>query len=151
MRTDGQRGCFLNLPSQNNQDIIVDDINYSNGGFSSITMNGQEVYKFAVREVPLIIDKLFKKTNYSSEKIDMMNIVTFLLGNVLITDNIIIIITIIKHHCYFFWLMLTIKHHHYHHDHHDYHHHHHDYHLTHYLGMQSPLCLCELDSLLRGF
>ena len=27
-------------------------------------MNGQEVYKFAVREVPLIIDKLFKKTNY---------------------------------------------------------------------------------------
>ena len=62
MRTDGQRGCFLNLPSQNNQDAIVDNINYSNGGFSSITMNGQEVYKFAVREVPLIIDNLFKKT-----------------------------------------------------------------------------------------
>ena len=72
MRTDGQRGCFLNLSSQKNQDAIVDNINYSTGGFSSITMNGQEVYKFAVREVPLIIDSLFKKTNFSSEKIDWL-------------------------------------------------------------------------------
>ena len=72
MRTDGQRGCFLNLPSQNKQDVIVDNIKYSNSGFSSITMNGQEVYKFAVKEVPLIIENLFKKTNFSSEKIDWL-------------------------------------------------------------------------------
>ncbi len=72
MKTDGQRGCFLNLPSQNNQEPIIENINYSAGGFSSITMNGQEVYKFAVREVPLIIDNLFKKTNYSSERIDWL-------------------------------------------------------------------------------
>ena len=72
MKTDGAKRLFLNLPSQNNQDSIVDNINYSNGGFSSIQMNGQEVYKFAVREVPLIIDNLFKKTNYSSEKIDWL-------------------------------------------------------------------------------
>ena len=55
MKTDGKRGSFLNLPSQNKQDLIFDNINYLNGGFSSIQMNGQEVYKFAVREVPLII------------------------------------------------------------------------------------------------
>ena len=72
MKTDGQRGCFLNLPSQNKQDVIVDNIKYSNSGFSSITMNGQEVYKFAVKEVPLIIENLFKKTNFSSEKIDWL-------------------------------------------------------------------------------
>ncbi len=72
MRTDGQRGSFLNLPSQNNQDLIIDDINFSSGGFSSIKMNGQEVYKFAVREVPLIIDNLFKKTNFNSEKINWL-------------------------------------------------------------------------------
>ena len=35
-------------------------------------MNGQEVYKFAVREVPLIIDNLLKKHNYSSEKVDWL-------------------------------------------------------------------------------
>jgi len=72
MRTDGKRGCFLNLSSQINRDVIVDNINYSTGGFSSITMNGQEVYKFAVREVPLIIDNLFKKTNFNSEKINWL-------------------------------------------------------------------------------
>ncbi len=72
MRSDGQRGSFLNLPSQNNQDLIINNINYSSGGFSTIEMNGQEVYKFAVREVPLIIENLFKKTNFNSEKIDWL-------------------------------------------------------------------------------
>ena len=58
MRTDGQRGSFLNLPSNNKKDCIIDKIEYSSGGFSPIQMNGQEVYKFAVREVPLIIKDL---------------------------------------------------------------------------------------------
>ena len=35
-------------------------------------MNGQEVYKFAVREVPIIIDNLLKKNKYSSEKVDWL-------------------------------------------------------------------------------
>ena len=35
-------------------------------------MNGQEVYKFAVREVPLILHKLFRKTNFSSDEIDWL-------------------------------------------------------------------------------
>ena len=72
MRTDGQRGSFLNLPSNNNQDLIIENIEYSSGGFSTIEMNGQEVYKFAVREVPLIIENLFKKTNFNSEKINWL-------------------------------------------------------------------------------
>ena len=72
MRTDGQRGSFLNLPSKNKKDSIIDKIEYSSGGFSPIQMNGQEVYKFAVREVPLIIKDLFKKTNYNSDKVDWL-------------------------------------------------------------------------------
>jgi len=48
MRTDGGRGSFLNLPSTNNKDSIVDEIDFLSGGFSPIHMNGQEVYKFAV-------------------------------------------------------------------------------------------------------
>ena len=35
-------------------------------------MNGQEVYKFAVKEVPIILQKLFSKTDYSSESIDWL-------------------------------------------------------------------------------
>jgi len=72
MRTDGGRGSFLNLPSKNIKDSIFDNIDFLNGGFSAIEMNGQEVYKFAVKEVPIILDKLFKKNNYSSHEIDWL-------------------------------------------------------------------------------
>ena len=72
MKTDGERGSFLNLPSKNNKDLIIDNIDFLSGGFSPIQMNGQEVYKFAVREVPIILEKLFKKTNYSSSKVDWL-------------------------------------------------------------------------------
>ena len=72
MKTDGGRGSFLNLQSKNNKDIIIDNIDFSRGGFSPIQMNGQEVYKFAVKEVPLIIEKLFRETNYNSEKVDWL-------------------------------------------------------------------------------
>ena len=72
MRTDGKRGSFLNLPSKNNKDSIIENIDFLSGGFSPIQMNGQEVYKFAVREVPIILEKLFRKTNYSSEKVDWL-------------------------------------------------------------------------------
>ena len=72
MKTDGLRGSFLNLPSKGEKDSIIDNINYSKGSFSSIHMNGQEVYKFAVKEVPSIIDQLFKETNYDSEKVDWL-------------------------------------------------------------------------------
>ena len=72
MRTDGERGSFLNLPSKNNKDSIIDSIDFLTGGFAPIQMNGQEVYKFAVREVPIILEKLFKKTNYIADDIDWL-------------------------------------------------------------------------------
>jgi len=72
MRTDGGRGSFLNLPSTNYKDSIVDEIDFLSGGFSPIQMNGQEVYKFAVREVPIILEKLLKKMNYSSDEVDWL-------------------------------------------------------------------------------
>ena len=72
MKTDGERGSFLNLPSKNNNDSIIDDIDFLSGGFSPIQMNGQEVYKFAVKEVPIILGKLFKKTNYSPGEVDWL-------------------------------------------------------------------------------
>ena len=72
MRTDGGRGSYLNLPSKNNKDSIIENIDFLNGGFSPIQMNGQEVYKFAVREVPIILEKLFRKINFSSDEVDWL-------------------------------------------------------------------------------
>ena len=72
MKTDGGRGFYLNLPSKNNKDSIVESIDYANGGFLPIQMNGQEVYKFAVKEVPSVINELFHETDYDSEKVDWL-------------------------------------------------------------------------------
>ncbi|MBO6974915.1 MAG: ketoacyl-ACP synthase III [Prochlorococcus marinus CUG1435] len=72
MRTAGDRGSFLNLPSKNYRDSIIDNIDFLSGGFSPIQMNGQEVYKFAVREVPIILEDLFKKMNYTSDEVDWL-------------------------------------------------------------------------------
>ena len=72
MKTDGGRGSFLNLPSKNDKNSIIDNIDFLSGGFSSIHMNGQEVYKFAVREVPIIIDRLLRNKNYSSDEVDWL-------------------------------------------------------------------------------
>jgi len=72
MRTDGERGSFLNHPSKNIKDSIIDNIDFSSGSFSPIQMNGQEVYKFAVREVPIILEKLFNKIHYTSDEVDWL-------------------------------------------------------------------------------
>ena len=72
MRTDGGRGAFLNLPSKNNKDSIIDNVDFLSGGFSPIQMNGQEVYKFAIKEIPIILKKLLKTKNYNSEEIDWL-------------------------------------------------------------------------------
>ena len=43
-----------------------------NGEFAPIQMNGQEVYKFAVKEVPLILEKLLKKMKCNSDQVDWL-------------------------------------------------------------------------------
>ena len=72
MKTDGERGNFLNLLNENKEGSIVDNVNFRQGNFSKISMNGQEVYKFAVREVPLIIKKLIQIAEISSSEIDWL-------------------------------------------------------------------------------
>ncbi len=72
LKTDGSRGESLNLPSVPNLNPLIDGISYQKGCFSTIQMNGQEVYKFAVREVPLILEKLLLKTSVKTEQLDWL-------------------------------------------------------------------------------
>ena len=60
MKSDGSRGDCLNLPHLTECFSLVNEISHQKGGFAPIQMNGQEVYKFAVREVPEILEKLLK-------------------------------------------------------------------------------------------
>ena len=61
MRSDGRRGDVLKLPQIDERAPLVGDASHQQGGFQPIQMNGQEVYKFAVREVPGILDELLKQ------------------------------------------------------------------------------------------
>ena len=72
MRTDGERGSFLNLHNKKLNGKINDQIKFRKGEFANISMNGPEVYKFAVREVPIIISDLLKKTDFDSADIDWL-------------------------------------------------------------------------------
>ena len=72
LKTDGERGGFLNLAISCDQGEIVDNIQYKKGKYEKISMNGQEVYKFAVREVPLIIENLLAQTKHKSSEIDWL-------------------------------------------------------------------------------
>ncbi len=72
LRTDGERGSFLNLHNKKLNGKINDQIKFRKGEFENISMNGPEVYKFAVREVPIIISDLLKKTDFDSADIDWL-------------------------------------------------------------------------------
>ena len=72
LRTDGGRGSFLNLHNKKLNGEINDQIKFRKGEFANISMNGPEVYKFAVREVPIIITDLLKKTDFDSADIDWL-------------------------------------------------------------------------------
>ena len=61
LRSDGGRGAVLQLPQSSERAPLVGDASHQRGGFEPIQMNGQEVYKFAVREVPAILEALLPK------------------------------------------------------------------------------------------
>ena len=42
------------------------------GGFNPIQMNGQEVYKFAVREVPAVLSELLERTGIAPAELDWL-------------------------------------------------------------------------------
>ena len=72
IKSDGSRGDCLNLPKIDECQPLVSGSTYQKGGFSNIQMNGQEVYKFAVREVPLILDELLNIHNVNPCELDWL-------------------------------------------------------------------------------
>ena len=72
LRTDGKRGDCLNLPKIEKLKPLIDGTSYQKGSFATIQMNGQEVYKFAVKEVPLILENLLKKNQINPNQLDWL-------------------------------------------------------------------------------
>ncbi|MEH2437112.1 MAG: beta-ketoacyl-ACP synthase 3 [Nostoc sp.] len=65
MRSDGSSYNQLNIPFHTQLRPLTDDVSIGQGSFMPITMNGQEIYKFAVRSVPEIIDKALFRSGVS--------------------------------------------------------------------------------------
>ncbi len=70
LRSDGtQNGC-LNLAFQPQSQPLIDGIHISQGTYQPITMNGKEVYRFAVKKVPEVIEKALFRANLTVDQVD---------------------------------------------------------------------------------
>ena len=72
LRSDGSRGGVLQLPQREEHQPLIADATHQRGGFHTIQMNGQEVYKFAVREVPAILQSLLSTTSTQPDQLDWL-------------------------------------------------------------------------------
>ncbi|MGB3559978.1 MAG: 3-oxoacyl-[acyl-carrier-protein] synthase III C-terminal domain-containing protein, partial [Geitlerinemataceae cyanobacterium] len=70
--SDGtQNGC-LNVAYQPQPRSLTDDIAVARGQYQPIVMSGQEVYKFAVKKVPDVVEKALFRADLTSENIDWL-------------------------------------------------------------------------------
>jgi 3-oxoacyl-[acyl-carrier-protein] synthase III len=72
LRSDGTQNSCLNINPKLEAHEISEDLTIAHGHFNPITMNGQEVYKFAVRKVPEIIEKNLFHSNLTAADIDWL-------------------------------------------------------------------------------
>jgi len=72
LRSDGSMNDCLTLRYQGEPQPLVDEVTVSRGSFSPITMNGQDVYRFAVRRVPEVIEKALFRANVTVEQVDWL-------------------------------------------------------------------------------
>lgn len=72
MYSDGNQNGCLNLKYQNESYPLTDDLSVAKGGYHTLTMNGKEVYRFAVAKVPEVIEKALFNANLQSQEIDWL-------------------------------------------------------------------------------
>lgn len=72
LRSDGTQNNALQLAYSPQAKEIVNGVNIAQGNFQPITMNGKEVYRFAVQKVPEVVEKALFRANLSAEQIDWL-------------------------------------------------------------------------------
>ncbi|MBT9313039.1 beta-ketoacyl-ACP synthase III [Leptothoe kymatousa] len=72
MHSNGTMNGCLNLAYTPNSLPLVDDIASQKGSFTAITMNGREVYRFAVSRVPEVLGKTLFHAGLSASDIDWL-------------------------------------------------------------------------------
>lgn len=72
MRSDGQLNSHLNLAHQGEARSVVSTIDCGQGNYTPVTMNGQEVYRFAVTRVPEVLEKALFRANLAATAVDWL-------------------------------------------------------------------------------
>ncbi len=72
LRSDGTQNACLNLAYRPEAKTLGKDVTIGQGNYHPITMNGQEVYRFAVKKVPEVIEKALFRANLTVDKIDWL-------------------------------------------------------------------------------
>jgi 3-oxoacyl-[acyl-carrier-protein] synthase III len=72
LHSDGPLNHHLNLPFGQQSETKLGDATLAQGGFQPITMNGQEVYRFAVTKVPEVVEKSLFNANLNTEAVDWL-------------------------------------------------------------------------------
>jgi 3-oxoacyl-[acyl-carrier-protein] synthase III len=72
IRSDGSQNCCLNLAFKPELRELIPGVILTQGKYQYITMNGKEVYRFAINRVPEAIDKVIHQANLTSDDIDWL-------------------------------------------------------------------------------
>lgn len=70
--SDGSQNSSLNLAYKGQPQAIANNITIGIGTYDPISMNGREVYRFAVAKVPEVIEKALYRANLTADRIDWL-------------------------------------------------------------------------------
>ncbi len=72
MHSDGSQNDCLNASYQKASKPLVDDVTIQTGQYQPVTMNGREVYRFAVKRVPEVLEKSLFHAGLATDDIDWL-------------------------------------------------------------------------------
>ncbi|MBW4655557.1 MAG: beta-ketoacyl-ACP synthase 3 [Kaiparowitsia implicata GSE-PSE-MK54-09C] len=72
LHSDGSLSGSLNLAFAGQARPLTDETTVTQGTFQPITMNGQEIYRFAVKRVPEVIEKALFRADIGVEQVDWL-------------------------------------------------------------------------------
>lgn len=72
LRSDGTQHHCLTLPYVAEPKVLAEGITVGQGGYQSIAMNGQEVYRFAIKRVPEVIEKALFRASLTADQVDWL-------------------------------------------------------------------------------
>lgn len=72
IRSDGTQNHYLNLNYKGEAKELVAGVAIDQGNYQPITMNGQEVYRFAIKRVPEVIEKALHRANVTVDQVDWL-------------------------------------------------------------------------------